>query len=168
MNWRLAYAKSLLRTGNGKKLDEQLKRLEEGRRDDAHSMMLLGMIAEEARLYERAELYYKRYLVLLSKAEKTALLPDTAYVRLGMVKLAQGDRKAAIEWLDRVEGGDKYEAARIKQAELLARIRQRGQRLQGFARHPHDGCQTQDESGRGLRRIAFEDQAVHSGSGRAD
>ena len=111
---RLAYAKSLLRTGNGKKLDEQLKRLEEGRRDDAHSMMLLGMIAEEARLYERAELYYKRYLVLLSKAEKTALLPDTAYVRLGMVKLAQGDRKAAIEWLDRVE------AARIKQAELLA------------------------------------------------
>lgn len=116
---RLAYAKSLLRTGS-KKLDEQLKRLEEGRRDDAHSMMLLGMIAEEARLYERAELYYKRYLVLLSKAEKTALLPDTAYVRLGMVKLAQGDRKAAIEWLDRVEGGDKYEAARIKQAELLA------------------------------------------------
>ena len=110
---RLAYAKSLLRTGNGKKLDEQLKRLEEGHRDDAHSMMLLGMIAEEARLYERAELYYKRYLVLLSKAEKTALLPDTAYVRLGMVKLAQGDRKAA-------EGGDKYEAARIKQAELLA------------------------------------------------
>ena len=117
---RLAYAKSLLRTGNGKKLDEQLKRLEEGHRDDAHSMMLLGMIAEEARLYERAELYYKRYLVLLSKAEKTALLPDTAYVRLGMVKLAQGDRKAAIEWLGRVEGGDKYEAARIKQAELLA------------------------------------------------
>ena len=89
---RLAYAKSLLRTGNDKKLDAQLKRLEVGRRDDAHSMMLLGMIAEEAHLYERAELYYKRYLVLLSKAEKTALLPDTAYVRLGMVKLAQGDR----------------------------------------------------------------------------
>ena len=117
---RLAYAKSLLRTGNDKKLDAQLKRLEVGRRDDAHSMMLLGMIAEEAHLYERAELYYKRYLVLLSKAEKTALLPDTAYVRLGMVKLAQGDRQAAIEWLGRVEGGDKYEAARIKQAELLA------------------------------------------------
>ena len=120
---RLAYAKSLLRTGNGKKLDEQLKRLEEGRRDDAHSMMLLGMIAEEARLYERAELYYKRYLVLLSKAEKTALLPDTAYVRLGMVKLAQGHRELAVEWLDKVEEGDKYQAARIKQVEILAELR---------------------------------------------
>lgn len=117
---RLAYAKALMRTGKTKELGAQLKRLEEGRRDDAHSMMLLGMIAEEAHLLDKAELYYKRYLVLLGKKEKTALLPDTAYVRLGMVKLAQGDKKEAIAWLDRVEGGDKYEAARIKEAELLA------------------------------------------------
>mgnify|MGYP002228685711 CR=1 FL=1 len=81
-------------------------------------MMLLGMIAEEAHLYERAELYYKRYLVLLSKAEKTALLPDTAYVRLGMVKLAQGDRQAAIEWLGRVKAAINTRLRRIKQAEL--------------------------------------------------
>ncbi len=117
---RLAYAKSLLRTGSTETLEPQLKRLEQGHRDDAHSMMLLGMIAEEGHLYERAKLYYKRYLVLLSKAEKTALLPDTGYVRLGMVELALGNKKQAIEWLDRVEGGEKYEAARIKQAELLA------------------------------------------------
>lgn len=117
---RLAYAKSLLRSGDSKTLETQLKKLEQVSRDDAHGMMLLGMIAEEGHLYERAELYYKRYLVLLSKTEKTTLLPDTAYVRLGMVKLAQGQKKAAIDWLERVNGGDRYEAARIKLAELLA------------------------------------------------
>lgn len=117
---RLAYAKSLLRSGDSKTLEAQLKKLEQVSRDDAHGMMLLGMIAEEGHLYERAELYYKRYLILLSKTEKTTLLPDTAYIRLGMVKLAQGQKKAAIDWLERVNGGDRYEAARIKLAELLA------------------------------------------------
>lgn len=117
---RLAYAKALLRTAETKTLEAELKTLEKGRRDDAHSMMLLGMLAEEAHLYERAERYYKRYLVLLSKLEQTTMLPDTAYVRLGMVKLAQGLTQEAVEWLGRVEKGDKYEAARIKQAELLA------------------------------------------------
>lgn len=117
---RLAYAKSLLRTDDSAALKAQLTQLERGRRDDAQSMMLLGMIAEEGHLYAAAENYYKRYLLLLSKAEKTTLLPDTAYVRLGMVKLSQGQKKQAIEWLDRVQAGDKYEAARIKQAELLA------------------------------------------------
>lgn len=117
---RLIYAKSLLRTGNAKELPEQLKTLEQGRLEDPHSLMLLGMIAEEGRLYEQAKLYYKRYLTLLGKNAKTGLIPDAAYVRLGMVELAQGNKQEAIGWLDRVEGGDKYEAARIKQAELLA------------------------------------------------
>lgn len=117
---RLAYAKSLLRTGNSETLEKELSKLEQISRHDAHSMMLLGMIAEEGHLYSRAESYYKQYLTLLSKTEKGALLPDTAYVRLGMVKLAQGKKNEAIDWLDRVEGGDHYEAARIKQAELLA------------------------------------------------
>ena len=80
------------------------------------------MIAEDARFYGEAERYYKRYLAVLPRTEKTSLLPDTAYVRLGMVKLAQGLKDEAVTWLDRVEAGDKYEAARIKQIGLLIEL----------------------------------------------
>lgn len=119
---RLVYAKSLLRTSDLETLRGELRTLEKARGDDAHALMLLGMIAEDARFYGEAERYYKRYLAVLPRTEKTSLLPDTAYVRLGMVKLAQGLKAEAVTWLDRVEAGDKYEAARIKQIGLLIEL----------------------------------------------
>lgn len=120
---RLSYAKSLLKTGEKKKLLRELSRIESERPDEPRTIFVLGMFAEEAQMYEKAELYYKKYLVLLAKNPGSKLLADSAYVRLGMVKLAQGHRELAVEWLDKVEEGDKYQAARIKQVEILAELR---------------------------------------------
>ncbi len=117
---RLSYAKSLLKTGEKKKLDRELSRIETERKDDPRIIFLLGMFAEEGRMYDKAELYYKKYLVLLAKNPDMNLLPDSAYVRLGMVDLARGREQKAVEWLDKVERGDKYQAARIKEVEILA------------------------------------------------
>ncbi len=120
---RLVYAKSLMKLGDKAGLDKELTALESPRRDNARSMLILGMIAEEGRLYDRAERLYKRYLYVLAKTDKPGdLIADTAYVRLGMVKLAQGHRELAVEWLHRVQAGDKYEASHIKEAEILAEI----------------------------------------------
>ena len=120
---RLSYAKSLLKTGERKKLAAQLSRIESERQDEPRTIFVLGMFAEEAQMYEKAELYYKKYLVLLAKNPGSNLLADSAYVRLGMVKLAQGHKELAVDWLDKVEQGDKYQAARIKEVEILADLR---------------------------------------------
>lgn len=117
---RLSYAKSLLKTGEIDKLQRELSRIETDRKDEPRAIFVLGMFAEEAQLFEKAKLYYKKYLVLLAKDPDTKLLPDSAYVRLGMVELAQGRAEQAVEWLDKVEKGDKYQAARLKEVEILA------------------------------------------------
>lgn len=117
---RLSYAKSLLRTGEFDKIDKELAAIEVGTKDDSRILMILGMIAEQARLYGKAELYYKKFLVQIAKKPVVGVSADAAYVRLGMVKLNQGHKELAIDWFDKVQGGEQYVAARLKQAELLA------------------------------------------------
>lgn len=120
---RLSYAKTLLKLGATQKLAAELSRIEGERKDDARTILILGMFAEEAQLYDKAVLYYKKYLVLLAKHPEEQLLPDSAYVRLGMTELAQGHAEKAVEWLDKVERGEKYQAARIKEVEILASLK---------------------------------------------
>ncbi len=117
---RLSYAKSLLRTGEQAKLERELAKLDSAMKDNPRIQMILGMIAEEGNLLQKAELYYKKYLVQITKTPVPSLLPDDAYVRLGVVKLNQGHTELAIDWLHKVEAGDHYQAARLKEAELLA------------------------------------------------
>ncbi len=117
---RLSYAKSLLRTGEANKLEKELTKIDSAMKDNPRVLLIIGMIAEEGRLYDRAELYYKKYLVEIAKKPAMGLTPDAAYVRLGMVKLSQGHRELAIDWLHKVEAGEQYQAARLKEAELLA------------------------------------------------
>lgn len=120
---RLSYAKTLLKLGATQKLTAELSRIESERKDDPRTIFILGMFAEEARLYDKAGLYYKKYLVLLAKHPEPHLLADSAYVRLGMTELAQGRAEKAVEWLDKVERGEKYQAARIKEVEILASLK---------------------------------------------
>lgn len=117
---RLSYAKSLLRTGEADKLEKELAKIDSAMKDNPRVLLIIGMIAEEGRLYDKAELYYKKYLVEIAKKPAMGLTPDAAYVRLGMVKLSQGHRELAIDWLHKVEAGEQYQAARLKEAELLA------------------------------------------------
>ena len=120
---RLSYAKTLLKTGDRKTLNQELAKLEKTQRDNPRVTFILGMFAEEAGMLEKAERFYRRYLLLAAEAPGSGYSPDAAYVRLGMVKLTQGHKELAVEWLHKVEKGDKYQAARLKEVELLAQMR---------------------------------------------
>lgn len=117
---RLSYAKSLLRVNDPDKLEKELARIDSAMKDNPRILMIIGMIAEEGGLLNKAELYYKKYLVQIAKNPTKGLSADAAYVRLGMVKLNQGHKELAIDWLDKVQAGEQYQAARLKEAELLA------------------------------------------------
>lgn len=117
---RLSYAKSLLRAGDAGKIEQELAKIDAAMKDNPRILLIVGMIAEEAHLYDKAELYYKKYLVEIAKKPTAGMSADPAYVRLGMVKLSQGHKELAIDWLHKVEGGEQYQAARLKEAELLA------------------------------------------------
>ena len=116
---RLALARALLKAGERDKLQHVLAQLEKDHRNSARVMFVLGMFAEESGLLTKAESHYKRYLVLVAKDPKSGMTADGAYVRLGMVMLAQRRTEEAITWLHKVQSGDKYHAARLKEAELL-------------------------------------------------
>ena len=120
MQVQLAYAKALIRVGPPSALLEQIKLIDRTDPHNPHTQFVLGMIAEEAGLYERAELHYARFLVIAAKTPDERLNSDAGYVRMGMVKLAQGQPHSAVQWLHKVEKGDKYIPARLKEAELLA------------------------------------------------
>lgn len=118
---RTALAKALLKTGTQAQVKAELETANRLGGMDPSTLYAIGTVAEEAGLYNDAERYYRKYLVTIAReGEKTRYIPDTVYARLGMVKIAQNEPERALEWFSKVEQGDKYVAAKMKQAELLA------------------------------------------------
>ncbi len=117
---RLALAKSYLRTGTEEDVRRELAEINRRGGNDPNTVYAAGTVAEEAGLLEEAEKAYKKYLVLIRREGGERFLPDAAYARLGMVKLARGDKRRAVEWFGKVEKGDKYLPAKMKEAETLA------------------------------------------------
>lgn len=121
---RLALAKSLIRTGSAEDLRRELAEINRLGGTNPQTVYAAGTVAEEAGLFEDAEKAYKKYLVLIRREEDGRFIPDAAYARLGMVKLSRGDKTHALEWFGKVEKGDTYLPAKMKEAELLADLGQ--------------------------------------------
>lgn len=117
---RLALAKSYLKTGTEADVRRELAEINRRGGNEPNTVYAAGTVAEEAGLLDDAEKAYKKYLVLIRREGGERFLPDAAYARLGMVKLARGDKRRAVEWFRKVEKGDKYLPAKMKEAETLA------------------------------------------------
>ena len=116
----LALAKSYLRTGTEEDIRRELTEINRRGGTEPNTVYAAGTIAEEAGFLDDAEKAYKKYLVLISRPENERFQPDAAYARIAMVKLARGDKARAVEWFRKVEKGDKYLPAKMKEAEVLA------------------------------------------------
>ncbi len=119
---RIAYAKALARTKDTKGAFAQLKKIEETAPNDAQAFFLCGVVAQEMKEYDAASVYYHRYLHLADLDKEKRFLPDAAYVQLGVIAIHQKKWDQALDFFSKVQKGDKYIPARLKQVEILDKL----------------------------------------------
>jgi Flp pilus assembly protein TadD len=119
---RLAYARLLIAD---KQYDTARGQFERLLKDDpknpdlVYSMALLSM---QGNLKADARRYLERYLTLLEEPGNEERDADNAY--LNLAQLAEEDKQygEALTWLRKVEGGEEYVPARVREASVLAKM----------------------------------------------
>lgn len=119
---RLAYARLLVadrQYGPARAQFELLQQADPGNPDLVYSLALLSL---QGNLRSEARTYLLRYLELLQSQSGDVRDPDQAYLYLA--QLAEDDRQYddALRWLHRIEGGDEYIPARVREALVLAKM----------------------------------------------
>lgn len=96
--------------------------------DDANldALYAMGVLSlDRPALRPDARRFLQRYVELLEKSPSTGAPrdPDPAY--LNLARLAEEERKfpEALEWLDRIDGGEQYLAARQRKALVLGKMK---------------------------------------------
>jgi tetratricopeptide (TPR) repeat protein len=119
---RLAYARLLIAdrqydTARGQ--FERLLQADPKNPDLVYSMALLSM---QGNLKADARRYLERYLALLEEPGNEERDADNAY--LNLAQLAEEDKQygEALKWLRKVEGGEEYVTARVREAAVLAKM----------------------------------------------
>jgi tetratricopeptide (TPR) repeat protein len=119
---RLAYARLLIadrQYGAARREFERLLQADAKNPDLVYSLALLSM---QGNLKADARAYLKRYLTLLEEPGNEERDADNAY--LNLAQLAEDDRQyaEALSWLRKVEGGDEFLPARVREATVLAKM----------------------------------------------
>ena len=119
---RLAYARLLIADKQYDAARGQFERLLQGdpkNPDLVYSMALLSM---QGQLKAEARRYFERFLALLEEPGNEERDADNAY--LNLAQLAEEDKQydEALKWLRKVEGGEEYLPARVREASVLAKM----------------------------------------------
>lgn len=119
---RLAYARLLIadkqydaaRTQFG-----QLLQADPKNPDLVYSMALLSM---QGNLRGDARTYLLRYLALLEEPANEEREADGAYLNLAQIAEDEKQYAEALKWLRKIEGGEEYLPARVREASVLAKM----------------------------------------------
>jgi tetratricopeptide (TPR) repeat protein len=119
---RLAYARLLVsdrQYAAARVQFEQLLKADPQNADLAYSLALLSL---QGNLRSDARSYLQRYLELLESQPGDERDPDQAYLYLAQIAEEEKQYSEALNWLRKVEGGDEYVAARVREASVLTKM----------------------------------------------
>lgn len=116
---RIAYAKALARTGKKDAAHKELHHTIAASPSDAQVWFLCALVAQEMRDFDAAVRYYNRFISLAQTDEDNRYIPDPAYAQLAVIALSRNEPETALDWLSKVQKGDKYIPARLKQVQIL-------------------------------------------------
>lgn len=119
---RLAYARLLVadrQFGAARAQFELLLQADPQNPDLVYSLALLSL---QGNLNSDARSYLQRYLALLENQSGDERDPDQAYLYLGQIAEDEKQYAEALTWLRKVQGGDAYIAARIREASVLTKM----------------------------------------------
>jgi tetratricopeptide (TPR) repeat protein len=119
---RLAYARLLIadRQYDAARLQfAQLLKADPNNADLVYSMALLSL---QGSLWADARVYLQRYLVLLEQPGNEEREAEQAYLYLAQVAEEEKKYTEALQWLRKIEGGDEFVAARVREAAVLGKM----------------------------------------------
>jgi tetratricopeptide (TPR) repeat protein len=119
---RLAYARLLIAERQYDAARAQFERLLQAdpkNPDLVYSMALLSM---QGNLKADARSYLLRYLALLEEPGNEERDADNAYLNLAQLAEEEKQYAEALKWLRKVEGGEEYVPARVREASVLAKM----------------------------------------------
>jgi tetratricopeptide (TPR) repeat protein len=87
--------------------------------DLLYSMALLSM---QGNLRADARSYLQRYLALLEEPGNEERDADAAYLNLAQIAEEEKQYAEALKWLRKIEGGEEYVPARLREASVLAKM----------------------------------------------
>lgn len=119
---RLAYARLLIADKRYDDARRQFERLLQDRPDNPDLVYSLGLLALQGNLRADARTYFEKYLKLIDVPEHEAKDPDPAYLYLAQIAEDEKKYPEALKWLRRIEGGDEYLTARVREAFVLAKM----------------------------------------------
>jgi len=119
---RLAYARLLVADRQYAAARTQFEQLVKERPDDADLLYSLALLSLQGNLNADARTYLMRYLALIEQRPDDERDLDQAYLYLAQI--AEDDKQygEALKWLRKVEGGDEYVPARVREAFVLNKM----------------------------------------------
>lgn len=118
---RLAYARLLIADNQFEAARSQFQSLLEADPKNADLVYSMALLSMQGKLPADARTYLQRYLQLIGESEG-ARPAEPAYLYLA--QLAEDDKQfsTALEWLRKIEGGDEYLTARVREAFVLSKM----------------------------------------------
>lgn len=117
---RLAYARLLIASKRYDEARRQFEQLLKDRPDSPDLVYSLGLLSLQGNLRAEARTYFEKYLTLISEHEDKD--PEPAYLYLAQIAEDEKKYPEALKWLRRIEGGDEYLTARVREAFVLAKM----------------------------------------------
>lgn len=118
---RVAYARTLIDRKQYEKARSQFEILLKSDKQDATTLLALGLLNAQIGDIKAAERYLTSYIDQLSKHPDEARDSTQALLILAQIAAERNDIDAALKWLAQVEPGDAYLDAQLRRAQLLSK-----------------------------------------------
>lgn len=119
---RLAYARLLVADRRYAEARAQFELLLQADPKNPDLLYSLGLLSMQGNLYSEARTYLQSYLALIEAQPGGERDPDQAYLYLAQLAEEEKQYSEALKWLRRIEGGDEYVQARVREALVLGKM----------------------------------------------
>jgi tetratricopeptide (TPR) repeat protein len=119
---RIAYARLLIADRKYDAARAQFERLVQADPKNPDLVYSMALLSLQGSLRADARTYLQRYLALLQEPGNEEREADGAYLHLAQIAEDEKQYNDALAWLRRIEGGEEYVAARVREASVLAKL----------------------------------------------
>jgi len=117
---RLAYARLLIADRKFDRARAQFETLQKADPDNPDLVYTLALLSMQGNLRAEARNYLQRYLVLIADDDDRG--PEQAYLYLAQIAEDEKQYAQALQWLRKIEGGDEFVSARVREAGVLQKM----------------------------------------------
>lgn len=121
---RMGYARLLVADAKYEQARAQFEQVVGADASNLDALYALAVLSlETPALRTEARRLFERYLELLEQSPQAGRDPDAAY--LNLARIAEEERRypEALQWLDRIDGGEQYLNARVRRALVLGKMK---------------------------------------------